>query len=52
MKSIWKKAALAVLAGAMAVSFTGCGGEKKAEAPAAKIHGSRRTVCESGCQRI
>ena len=36
MKSIWKKAALAVLAGAMAVSFTGCGGEKKAEAPAAK----------------
>ncbi len=30
MKSIWKKAALAVLAGAMAVSFTGCGGEKKA----------------------
>ena len=29
MKSIWKKAALAVLAGAMAVSFTGCGGEKE-----------------------
>lgn len=36
MKSIWKKAAIAVLAGAMAFSFTGCGGEKKAEAPAAK----------------
>lgn len=60
MKSIWKKAALAVLAGAMAFSFTGCGGEKKAEAPAAKKEskeitvyiGSRRTVCESGCQRI
>ena len=40
MKSIWKKAALAVLAGAMAFSFTGCGGEKKAEAPAAQTTAS------------
>lgn len=44
MKSIWKKAALAVLAGAMAVSFTGCGGEKKAEAPAAKKESKEITV--------
>lgn len=44
MKSIWKKAALAVLAGAMAFSFTGCGGEKKAEAPAAKKESKEITV--------
>lgn len=44
MKSIWKKAALAVLAGAMAFSFTGCEGEKKAEAPAAKKESKEITV--------
>ena len=44
MKSIWKKAAIAVLAGAMAFSFTGCGGEKKAEAPAAKKESKEITV--------
>lgn len=44
MKSIWKKAALAVLAGAMAVSFTGCGGEKKTETPAAKKESKEITV--------
>lgn len=44
MKSIWKKAALAVLAGAMAVSFTGCGGEKKPETPAAKKESKEITV--------
>ena len=44
MKSIWKKAALAVLAGAMAFSFTGCGGEKKPETPAAKKESKEITV--------